>query len=113
MRQLKFPSYPTSFKKDFNSPGGLRINYINVGNANSYDIKIYYEDWGSGQPIVFSHGWPISADAFEYQMFFSASHWYRCVVRDRGGHGRSSQPWSGNDRDTYADDLVALAEALD
>ena len=75
--------------------------------------SIYYNDWGSGQPIVFSHGWPLSADAFEDQMFFLASRGYRCIAHDRRGHGRSSQPWNGNDLDTYADDLAALVEHLD
>jgi non-heme chloroperoxidase len=74
---------------------------------------IYYKDWGSGPAVVFSHGWPLSADAWEDQMVFLASHGYRCIAHDRRGHGRSSQPWNGNDMDTYADDLAALADALD
>lgn len=75
--------------------------------------ELYYNDWGTGQPVVFSHGWPLSADAFEDQMFYLASRGYRCIAHDRRGHGRSSQPWNGNDLDTYADDLAELVQALD
>jgi non-heme chloroperoxidase len=75
--------------------------------------RIYYKDWGAGQPVVFSHGWPLSADAWEDQMFFLANRGYRCIAHDRRGHGRSSQPWNGHDMDTYADDLAALVQALD
>ncbi len=74
---------------------------------------IYYKDWGSGQPIVFSHGWPLNADAWDDQMLFFASRGYRCIAHDRRGHGRSSQPWNGNEMNAYADDLATLVEALD
>lgn len=74
--------------------------------------KIHYKEWGSGQPVVFSHGWPLNGDAFEDQMFFLAPHGYRCIAHDRRGHGRSSQPWDGNNMDTYAEDLATLVEKL-
>jgi non-heme chloroperoxidase len=75
--------------------------------------QLFYNDWGAGQPVVFSHGWPLSADAFEDQMNFLANQGYRCIAHDRRGHGRSSQTWNGNDLDTYADDLAELVQALD
>jgi non-heme chloroperoxidase len=86
--------------------------YVTVGKENGANIDIYYKDWGTGRPVVFSHGWPLSADAFEDQMFFLTERGYRCIAHDRRGHGRSSQPWSGNDMDTYADDLAKLVEVL-
>jgi non-heme chloroperoxidase len=81
--------------------------------ATKDGTQIYYKDWGTGQPVVFSHGWPLSADSWEAQMVFLASSGYRCIAHDRRGHGRSSQPWTGNEMDTYADDLAELIESLD
>jgi non-heme chloroperoxidase len=85
-----------------------------MGTVTSTDgTEIFYKDWGSGPPVVFSHGWPLTADAWDDQLFLVASHGYRAIAHDRRGGGRSGQPWDGNDLDTYADDLAALIEALD
>jgi non-heme chloroperoxidase len=89
------------------------MSYISLGKENSSSIELYYKDWGTGQPIVFSHGWPLTADAWEDQMLFLAAHGFRCIAHDRRGHGRSSQTWDGNNMDTYADDLATLVKALD
>ena len=75
--------------------------------------QLYYKDWGTGQPIVFSHGWPLNSDSWESQMLFLASNGYRCVAHDRRGHGRSSQPWVGNEMNTFADDLACVLDTLD
>jgi non-heme chloroperoxidase len=88
------------------------VSYISVGKENSSTIDLYYKEWGTGQPIVFSHGWPLSADAWDDQMLFLSTQGFRCIAHDRRGHGRSSQPSNGNDMDTYADDLAALVKAL-
>src|SRR5262245_22327449 len=87
--------------------------YIKVGQENSSDINLFYKDWGKGQPIVFSHGWPLSADDWDAQMLFFGREGYRVIAHDRRGHGRSSQTWDGNEMDTYADDLAQLIEQLD
>ena len=81
--------------------------------TTSDGTQLYYKDWGSGQPVVFSHGWPLSADAWDDQMLFLGQRGYRVIAHDRRGHGRSSQPWNGNDMDTYADDLATLVKSLD
>ena len=75
--------------------------------------QIYYKDWGTGQPVVFCHGWPLTADSWEAQMLFLATNGYRCIAHDRRGHGRSSQPWNGNEMNTYADDFATLIDMLD
>src|SRR5260370_4423747 len=92
-----------------NEKGKQDMNTITTKDGS----QIYYKDWGTGQPVVFSHGWPLSAHAVEDQMFFLAQRGYRCIAHDRRGHGRSSQTWNGNDLDTYAEDLAQLVEALD
>jgi non-heme chloroperoxidase len=85
-----------------------------MGTITTHDgTGIFYKDWGSGQPVVFSHGWPLNADAWDDQAYFVASHGHRAIAHDRRGHGRSGQSWDGNDMDTYADDLAELIEALD
>ena len=85
-----------------------------VNTATTKDgTKIYFKDWGTGQPVVFSHGWPLTADAWDAQMLFLGQNGYRVIAHDRRGHGRSSQPWNGNDMNTYADDLAELIENLD
>jgi non-heme chloroperoxidase len=87
--------------------------YLTVGKENSGNIDLYYKDWGNGQPIVFSHGWPLTADDWDAQMMFFGSRGYRVIAHDRRGHGRSSQTWEGHEMDTYADDLAVLFETLD
>jgi non-heme chloroperoxidase len=110
---IESPSYETELDMTTQSASGpapgSRSNVITVADGT----QIYFKDWGSGQPVVFSHGWPLSADAWEDQMVFLGSRGYRCIAHDRRGHGRSSQPWTGNEMDTYADDLAALVDALD
>jgi len=76
-------------------------------------VQIFYKDWGTGQPMVFSHGWPLTADDWDTQMLYFGQRGYRVIAHDRRGHGRSSQTWDGNDMNTYADDLAQLFDKLD
>src|SRR5438094_380018 len=92
---------------------GFQMPFISVGKENTKDIEIYYKDWGSGQPVVFSHGWPLSADDWDAQMLFFFKHGYRVIAHDRRGHGRSTQTGGGHDMDHYADHLVALTKPHD
>jgi len=98
-----------STNTDTSAAGKLTINSVTVKDGT----VIHFKDWGSGKPVVFSHGWPLQGDAWEDQMMFLATKGYRVIAHDRRGHGLSSQPWEGNDMDTYADDLATLIDALD
>jgi non-heme chloroperoxidase len=111
-----FGRYPDSAKRFARCNVLARTKYEERLHARDYyqrGRRIYYKDWGKGQPVVFSHGWPLSADAWEDQVIFLAGRGYRCIAHDPRGHGRSSQPSDGNGMNTYADDLAALVEALD
>jgi len=109
----------TGFSMPANAKSATAPSHSSHGTSDMSKIttkdgtEIYYKDWGQGQPVVFSHGWPLTADAWDAQMFFLSSHGYRTIAHDRRGHGRSGQPWNGNDMDTYADDLAELIEKLD
>jgi non-heme chloroperoxidase len=92
-----------------NTTGTPGMNHVRTKDGT----EIFFKDWGKGQPVVFSHGWPLSADDWDAQMFYFASRGFRCIAHDRRGHGRSTQTWDGNNMDTYADDLMDLVEKLD
>src|SRR5712692_1113433 len=110
MRLLADQPSPASAPAPYgNNQGESHINMITTKDGT----KIYFKDWGTGRPVVFSHGWALTADAWDAQMLFLGEHGYRVIAHDRRGHGRSSQPWNGNEMDTYADDLAALMETLD
>src|SRR5271154_2815873 len=110
MRALAYQTSPASASAQHaNNQGETRMNMITTKDGTA----IYFKDWGTGRPVVFSHGWPLTADAWDAQMLFLGENGYRVIAHDRRGHGRSSQPWNGNEMDTYADDLAALVETLD
>jgi len=110
MRSLAYQTSSASASAQHaNNQGETRMNMITTKDGTA----IYFKDWGTGRPVVFSHGWPLSADAWDAQMLFLGENGYRVIAHDRRGHGRSSQPWNGNEMDTYADDLAALMETLD
>src|SRR6266849_4955792 len=110
MRLLADPTSPASVLAPHgNNQGESHINMVETKDGT----EIYYKDWGTGRPVVFSHGWPLTADAWDAQMLFLGENGYRVIAHDRRGHGRSSQPWNGNEMDTYADDLATLIETLD
>jgi non-heme chloroperoxidase len=106
---LNFPFVATAATQAHQFHGEKKMAYFKTKDGTD----IYYKDWGSGQPVVFCHGWPLNSDSWESQMIFLAAQGYRCIAHDRRGHGRSSQPWQGNDMDHYADDLHQLIELLD
>jgi non-heme chloroperoxidase len=114
-----FASPMESLADQSNAASASGPDEINQGEDHMNTIRtkdgteIYFKDWGTGRPVVFSHGWPLSADAWDAQMLFLGDNGYRVIAHDRRGHGRSSQPWNGNEMDTYADDLAALIEKLD
>jgi non-heme chloroperoxidase len=112
---LSLGALATQSKSADNSSAPKNIKGVHSMNTITTEdgTEIYYKDWGEGRPVVFSHGWPLTADAFEDQMVFLGQHGFRVIAHDRRGHGRSSQSWSGNEMDTYADDLAALIETLD
>ena len=112
---LAMLSMPIAAEEKDTSPFAPTIKEVHtMSRITTKDgVEIYYKDWGIGRPVIFSHGWPLNADAWDDQMFFLASHDFRCIAFDRRGFGRSSQPWDGNDYDTYADDLATLIKSLD
>ena len=105
------PSNPSTSNGNGADPRKGKSTMTNITTRDG--TSLYYKDWGTGKPVVFSHGWPLSSDSWEAQMLHLAENGYRCIAHDRRGHGRSSQPWTGNDMDTYADDLATVIETLD